>query len=61
MLVIRRIRVRYRLAVEPGGDRAATARRVHDVHRAHCPVYRTISGCVAVATELELVEEEPSA
>lgn len=50
VLVIRRIHVRYRLKVPAGQEE--TARRVHDIHHDHCPVYRTISGCVDITTEL---------
>lgn len=52
MLVIRRIRVRYRLEVPAGQEE--TAERVHAFHARACPVYRTISGCVDITTELEL-------
>jgi len=52
VLVLRRIRVRYRLRVASGKE--ATARRVHEVHHGGCPVYRSISGCVQIRTELEL-------
>ncbi len=50
VLVIRRIHVRYRLRLD-GGDRDTVA-RVHEVHARACPVYRTISGCVQITTEL---------
>jgi uncharacterized OsmC-like protein len=52
VLVIKRIHVRYRLRVDDG-DRE-TAERVHAVHARACPVYRTISGCVEITTELLL-------
>ncbi len=51
VLVIRRIHVRYRLLGAPQNE--VTARRVHDIHRSRCPVYRSISGCIDVSTELE--------
>ena len=50
VLVLKRIRVRYVLRVTPA--QTETARRVHEVHHHGCPVYRSISGCVAITTEL---------
>lgn len=58
VLVIRRIRVRYLLRLQP--DQAETARRAHDMHHSHCPVYRTLCGCIDISTELELAPDEPS-
>ncbi len=55
--MIRRIRVRYRLLVDPA--QAEAARRAHEVHAESCPVYRTVRGCIDVATELELEADEP--
>lgn len=52
VLVLKRIRVRYRLRVPAGKEEVA--RRVHDVHHDGCPVYRSIAGCVDITTELEL-------
>lgn len=57
VLVIRRIRVRYRLRLEP--DQAETARRAHDVHHPKCPVYLTLYRCVDISTELELAPDQP--
>lgn len=54
ILVIRRIRVVYQLrAPESARD---VAERVRAMHHEHCPVYRSISGCIDITTELELVE-----
>lgn len=50
VLVIKRIRVTYHLTVPEGTE--DVARRVHEMHHAHCPVYRTVSGCIDVSTEL---------
>jgi uncharacterized OsmC-like protein len=52
VLVIRRIHVRYHLQVPAGMEEAA--RRAYDVHPPSCPVYRTVSGCIDVTTELIL-------
>jgi uncharacterized OsmC-like protein len=52
VLVVKRIRVRYRLTVPPGSEGAA--RRAHDVHHPFCPLYRTLSRCIAITTELEM-------
>lgn len=50
VLVIKRIHVVYRLACDEA-DRE-TARRTHGLHHSHCPVYRTVQGCIDVTTEL---------
>lgn len=50
VLVIRRIRVDYRLMLAE--EHRATAERVHEVHADHCPVARTLRGCVEIVTEL---------
>jgi uncharacterized OsmC-like protein len=55
VLVLKRIRVRYTLRLERGLE--DTARRVHEVHRGGCPVYRSVSGCIDVTTELKLQQE----
>ena len=55
VLVLKRIRVRYTLRARPGDE--AVARRVHDVHRDGCPVYRSVSGCIDITTEMEVKTE----
>lgn len=50
VLVIRRIKVTYRLKTTE--EHHVAAQRAHDVHHAKCPVYRTISGCIDITTEL---------
>jgi uncharacterized OsmC-like protein len=55
ILVIRRIRVVYRLRA-PESQRD-TAERVREVHHDACPVYRSIGGCIDITTELELVPD----
>jgi uncharacterized OsmC-like protein len=52
VLVIKRIHVRYTLVAD--ADDEETARRVHELHHARCPVYRTIEGCVDITTELRI-------
>ena len=52
--MIRRIRVRYRLAVDPDVDRAAV-QRAFDHHMPYCPVYRSLRAAIEMTTELELV------
>jgi organic hydroperoxide reductase OsmC/OhrA len=51
VLVIKRIRVRYRLPVPD--DKRADAERAHAVHTRACPVARSIGGSVDIQTELE--------
>ena len=52
MLVIRRIHVRYHLKIAP--DKREVAERVLGFHADFCPVARTIGGCVAITTSLEM-------
>ena len=54
VLVIKRIRVRYHLRLEPGQREAAE--RAHALHQERCPVARTLRGAVEIATELALEE-----
>ncbi|TMF22109.1 MAG: hypothetical protein E6I31_08240 [Chloroflexi bacterium] len=54
VLVIKRIRVRYQLRGCPM-DKQAAARRAHEHHAAKCPVYRSVGGCIDIATSLEFV------
>lgn len=51
---IHRIEVLYRLRADPA--QRETIERVHGFHADHCPVARTIDGCVEIATRLELVD-----
>jgi organic hydroperoxide reductase OsmC/OhrA len=53
VLVIKRIRVHYRLPVP--NDKRAEAERAHAVHMRACPVARSIGGSVDIQTELELL------
>jgi organic hydroperoxide reductase OsmC/OhrA len=53
VLVIKRITVRYRLAVPE--DRREEAERVHGFHARFCPVARSLEGGIEIRTELELV------
>ena len=53
VLVIRRIHVRYSL--KAGQEHRDTVERVHAFHRDRCPVYRSISGSIAITTEYELL------
>ena len=55
VLVIRRIRVRYRL-VASEADRDAIDRAFEN-HFLYCPVYRTLHGCIDIAATIEIVEE----
>jgi uncharacterized OsmC-like protein len=52
VLVVRRIHVTYRLAADQA--QRATIERVLGVHAGRCPVARTIGGCVAISTSLDL-------
>ena len=56
ILVIRHIRVSYRLELER--KHRATARRAHETHVRYCPVARTLSPGVTFSTYLEFVDSE---
>lgn len=53
VLVIKRIHVRYRLALPD--ERRAEADLVHSFHARFCPVARSLEGAIDISTELELV------
>ena len=50
--MIRRIRTTYHLKADPG--QRETIERVLGFHADKCPVARTLRGCVAIETRLEL-------
>ena len=54
VLVIKRIRIHYKLAGCPEDKREA-AERAHSAHPVRCPVHQTISHCVPMTTTLEYV------
>jgi uncharacterized OsmC-like protein len=54
VLVIKRIRVQYRLKDCPD-DKRATAERAHDHHAKRCPVHQSIGACIPMTTTLEFV------
>jgi len=53
--VIKRIHVRYHLKLRP--EQRDAAERAHGAHQSHCPVARTLRGCVEIITELALEVE----
>jgi len=55
VLVIKRIRVRYRL-IGCAGDKREAAERAHSFHVSRCPVARSIGGSIQITTELEFVD-----
>ena len=54
VLVIRRIHVTYHLKIEPA--KRETAERVLGFHVENCPVARTLRGCIAISTALEMAD-----
>lgn len=52
-LVIRRIRVHFRLRASQ--ETRNTVERVHGVFAEHCPVYRSITPSIEITTSFELV------
>ena len=55
VLVVRRIEVTYHLRA--AADQWPVIERVLAMHASHCPVARTLEGCVEIATRLELEPE----
>ncbi len=55
VLVLKRIRVTYRLRLDPAADRDKV-QRAFDHHTAKCPVYRSVSDAVAIETFLGVAE-----
>ncbi|MDQ6773497.1 MAG: hypothetical protein M3024_10985 [Candidatus Dormibacteraeota bacterium] len=55
VLVIKRIRVRYRLTGR-SDDKRESAERAHSFHASRCPVARSIGGSIQITTELEFAE-----
>ena len=55
VLVLRRIHVNYRL--KGSVDSEEIAKRVHSSHRDKCHVYKSISGCIEITTELKFEAE----
>lgn len=53
VLVIKRIRVRYRLA-GCAEDKREAAERAHAFHASRCPVARSIGGSIEISTELSI-------
>jgi uncharacterized OsmC-like protein len=54
VLVIRRIHVTYHLRLDPA--QRETAERVLGIHADACPVARTLRGCIAISTALEMAD-----
>lgn len=54
VLKIARIEVVYHLAVD--AERRDTVARIHSFHADHCPVARTLQGCVEIETRFEIKE-----
>jgi len=54
VLVIKRIRVHYRLQGCPEDKREA-AERAHQHHASRCPVHQSIGKCIPMTTSLEFV------
>jgi len=52
VLVIKRITVTYRIALDD--EHHETAQRVLDVHARACPVARSLEGAIEIETKLEL-------
>jgi uncharacterized OsmC-like protein len=56
VLILRRIRVRYRLRA--GAGQRQVIERIHGVHARYCPVYRSLEPAIDITTELEIVAED---
>ena len=51
-MVIKRIHVTYQLKLQ--SEQRETAEKVHGFHADFCPVARTMKGCVAISTDLQM-------
>jgi len=56
VLVVRRIEVTYHLRATEA--QRPVIERVLAMHADHCPVARTLEGCVEIATRLELAADD---
>lgn len=54
VLVLKRVRVTYRLRIDPDADREKI-QRAFEHHMPYCPVYRSIGSAVQITTALELL------
>ena len=52
VLVIRRIHVTYHLRAD--NEQKEAIDRAFETHPPKCPVYKTLSGCIDITTELRL-------
>jgi uncharacterized OsmC-like protein len=52
VLVIRHIHVIY--VLEASESQREVIERVHRIHAARCPLFRTLSGAIAITTEVRL-------
>ncbi|NNM31773.1 MAG: OsmC family protein [Gemmatimonadetes bacterium] len=52
VLVIRRIHVTYHLKADD--EQSEAIARAFETHPPKCPVYKTLSGCIDITTELQL-------
>jgi uncharacterized OsmC-like protein len=55
VLVIKRIRVTYKLTLDADAARDKV-QRAFEHHMPKCPVYRSIGGCIDITTDLEVLE-----
>lgn len=53
VLLLRRIHVTYK--VKGQGDHREAIERVHGVHQAKCPLYRSLEAAIEISTTLELI------
>ena len=55
VLVIKRIRVHYRL-IGCAADKREAAERAHGFHAGRCPVAKSIGGSIEITTQLEFAD-----
>ncbi len=56
VLILRRIRVRYRLRAP--AEQRDVIEQVHGFHARFCPVYRSLIPAIEITTSLELIEDD---
>jgi uncharacterized OsmC-like protein len=52
VLVMKRIHVIYHLRLDP--EKREAALRAHSFHADNCPMARSVKGCIAITTDLQM-------
>mgnify|MGYP001418582172 CR=1 FL=1 len=55
----KRLEIHVKYCLRGSVDSEAMVNRIHAMHREKCPVYKSVSGCIKVTTELEFIKNNP--